>query len=66
MIQTYLSELGPLLLGYTVKIFEIMGLRQRDILTQSLFWKEIAQHNGGLQGVHEVGTLPIVIWPGSL
>ena len=42
-----------------------MDLRKRDILTQSLFWKELAWHNGSLQSGHEVGTLPIVIRTGS-
>ena len=66
MIQIYLVELVPLLLGYTVKIFEIMGPWQRNILTQSLFWKELARQNGGMQSGHEAGTITIVIVPGIL
>ena len=53
-------------MGYTVKIFEILDLRKRDILIQRFFRKYLAQQNGGLQRGHEVGTLPIVIGPGSL
>ena len=51
---------------YTVKIFYIVGIRQRDILAQRFFRRELAKKNGGLQSGHEVGTLPILIVPGSL
>ena len=51
---------------YIVKIFDIMGLRQRDILTQRFFWKELARQDGGLQSRHGVGTFLIVIGPVSL
>ena len=51
---------------YIVKIFDIIGLRQRDILTQRFFWKELARQNLGLQSGHEFGTLPIVFGPGSI
>ena len=61
MIQIYLAELYQLLLGNTVKIFEILDFRQRDIPTQRFFRKGIAQYNGGMQSGHAVGTLPIVI-----
>ena len=62
----HLAELGPLLLGYTVKIFEIMDLWQRDTLNHHFFQRYLERHNGGIQSVYEVGTLPIVIGPGSI
>ena len=49
-----------------MKIFEIMDLRQIDILNQRFFQKELARQNRGLQSGHEVGTLPILILAGSL
>ena len=54
------------MLGYTVKIFEILDIWQRDILTQRFFRKDLSRQYGGLQSGHEVGTLPIVIGTGSL
>ena len=47
-----------------MKIFEVLDIWQRDILTQR-FFKEIARHNGFLQSGHEVGTLQVVIGTGS-
>ena len=49
-----------------MKRFDIMDLRQRDILTQHFFWKELARQNGELQSGHEVGTLLIVNGPGII
>ena len=49
-----------------MKISEIMDLWQRDILTHHFFWKYLEHQNEGLKSGHEVGTLTIVIGPGSL